>query len=229
MKKVYLIASLIFFVFTNPILSNENDIYKKIDLFSEVLDKINKEYVDEVNQSEAMDAAINGVLQSLDPDSAYMSPDSFKNMQTETSGEFGGLGIEVSMEAGVVKVISPIDNSPAEEVGVKAGDYIVKIDDVQVQGKTLSEAVELMRGPVGSDIEITVRRRGERKALIFTITREIIQVASVKSEIKDDQTAYIRLTSFNENSSKQIKNKIKEFKKNKKIKNYILDLSLIHI
>ena len=224
MKKVYLIASLIFFVFTNPILSNEKDIYKKIDLFSEVLDKINKEYVDEVNQSEAMDAAINGVLQSLDPYSAYMSPDSFKNMQTETSGEFGGLGIEVSMEAGVVKVISPIDNSPAEEVGVKAGDYIVKIDDVQVQGKTLSEAVELMRGPVGSDIEITVRRRGERKALIFTITREIIQVASVKSEIKDDQTAYIRLTSFNENSSKQIKNKIKEFKKNKKIKNYILDL-----
>ena len=224
MKKVYLLSSLFFFIFTNPILSNENDIYKKIDLFSEVLDKINKEYVDEVNQSEAMDAAINGVLQSLDPYSAYMSPDSFKNMQTETSGEFGGLGIEVSMEAGVVKVISPIDNSPAEEVGVKAGDYIVKIDDVQVQGKTLSEAVELMRGPVGSDIEITVRRRGERKALIFTITREIIQVASVKSEIKDDQTAYIRLTSFNENSSKQIKNKIKEFKKNKKIKNYILDL-----
>ena len=224
MKKVYLITSLFFFIFTNPILSNENDIYKKIDLFSEVLDKINKEYVDEVNQSEAMDAAINGVLQSLDPYSAYMSPESFKNMQTETSGEFGGLGIEVSMEAGVVKVISPIDNSPAEEVGVKAGDYIVKIDDVQVQGKTLSEAVELMRGPVGSDIEITVRRRGERKALIFTITREIIQVASVKSEIKDDQTAYIRLTSFNENSSKQIKNKIKEFKKNKKIKNYILDL-----
>ncbi len=224
MKKVYFTASLFFFIFINPILSNENDIYKKIDLFSEVLDKINKEYVDEVNQSEAMDAAINGVLQSLDPYSAYMSPDSFKNMQTETSGEFGGLGIEVSMEAGVVKVISPIDNSPAEEVGVKAGDYIVKIDDVQVQGKTLSEAVELMRGPVGSDIEITVRRRGERKALIFTITREIIQVASVKSEIKDDQTAYIRLTSFNENSSKQIKNKIKEFKKNKKIKNYILDL-----
>ena len=224
MKKVYLIASLFFFIFINPIFSNENDIYKKIDLFSEVLDKINKEYVDEVDQSEAMDAAINGVLQSLDPYSAYMSPDSFKNMQTETSGEFGGLGIEVSMEAGVVKVISPIDNSPAEEVGVKAGDYIVKIDDVQVQGKTLSEAVELMRGPVGSDIEITVRRRGERKALIFTITREIIQVASVKSEIKDDQTAYIRLTSFNENSSKQIKSKIKEFKKNKKIKNYILDL-----
>ena len=224
MKKLLLIIFIILFALSKPILSDENEIYKKIDLFSEVLDKINKEYVDEVNQSDAMDAAINGVLQSLDPYSAYMSPDSFKNMQTETSGEFGGLGIEVSMEAGVVKVISPIDNSPAEEVGVKAGDYIVKIDDIQVQGKTLSEAVELMRGPVGSDIEITVRRRGERKALIFTITREVIQVASVKSEIKDDKTAYIRLTSFNENSSKQIKNKIKEFKKNKEIKNYILDL-----
>ena len=123
--------------------ANENNIYKKIDLFSEVLDKINKEYVDDVNQSEAMDAAINGVLQSLDPYSAYMSPEIFENMQTETSGEFGGLGIEVGMEYGVVKVISPIDNSPASSVGVKAGDYIVKIDDIQVQGKSLEEAVEL--------------------------------------------------------------------------------------
>ncbi len=113
--------------------ANDDDIYKKIDLFSEVLDKINKEYVDEINQSEAMDAAINGVLQSLDPYSAYMSPESFENMQTETSGEFGGLGIEVGMEAGVVKVISPIDNSPASKVGVKAGDYIVKIDVLKLQ------------------------------------------------------------------------------------------------
>ena len=226
MKKNILISFLILLTILNgkAFSNTSNELYEKIDLFGEVMEKIKKEYVDDVDQAEVMDSAINGVLQSLDPYSAYMSPDSFKNMQTETSGEFGGLGIEVSMEAGVVKVISPIDNSPAEEVGVKAGDYIVKIDDVQVQGKTLSEAVELMRGPVGSDIEITVRRRGERKALIFTITREIIQVASVKSEIKDDQTAYIRLTSFNENSSKQIKNKIKEFKKNKKIKNYILDL-----
>ena len=136
--------------------ANEENIYKKIDLFSEVLDKINKEYVEEVNQSKAMDAAINGVLQSLDPYSAYMTPELYKSMQTETSGEFGGLGIEVGMESGVIKVISPIDNSPASEVGVKAGDYIVKINDIQVQGKSLSEAVDLMRGPVGSDIEITV-------------------------------------------------------------------------
>ncbi len=203
---------------------SEEDIYKKIDLFSEVLNKINKQYVDDVNQSEMMDAAINGVLQSLDPYSAYMSPEMFENMATETSGEFGGLGIEVGMEAGVVKVISPIDNSPAYRVGVKAGDYIVKINEIQVQGKSLSEAVELMRGPVGSDIEITVRRRGERKALTFTITREIIEVASVKTEIKDKNVGYIRLTSFNENSSDQIKKKLGEFKKNKNIEKYILDL-----
>ena len=226
MKQLIKILSLfiIIFYFSAANAANEDNIYKKIDLFSEVLDKINKEYVDEINQSEAMDAAINGVLQSLDPYSAYMSPESFENMQTETSGEFGGLGIEVGMEHGVVKVISPIDNSPASKVGVKAGDYIVKINDVQVQGKTLTEAVELMRGPVGTDIEITVRRRGEKKALTFVITRDIIEVSSVKSEIKDEKTGYMRLTSFNENSGDQIKNKIKEFKKNGKIENYILDL-----
>jgi len=210
--------------FSKGYAANEDDVYKKIDLFSEVLDKINKEYVDDVNQSEAMDAAINGVLQSLDPYSAYMSPESFENMQTETSGEFGGLGIEVGMEHGVIKVISPIDNSPASKVGVKAGDYIVKIDDIQVQGKSLTEAVDLMRGKVGTDIEITVRRRGEKKALTFIITRDIIKVASVKSRIIDGKTGYLRLTSFNENSSDQIKDKIKEFNKNENIENYILDL-----
>jgi len=221
-KNIFLLLFIISFSKANA--ANEDDIYKKIDLFSEVLEKINKEYVDDVNQSEAMDAAINGVLQSLDPYSAYMSPESFQDMQTETSGEFGGLGIEVGMEYGVVKVISPIDNSPASKVGVKAGDYIVKIDDIQVQGKSLTEAVELMRGRVGTDIEITVRRRGEKKALTFIITRDIIKIASVKSRIIDEKTGYLRLTSFNENSSDQIKDKIKEFNKNKKIKNYILDL-----
>ena len=222
--KNFFLIFLFYLFFTNISNSKNDDIYKKIDLFSEVLDKINKEYVEEVDQSEAMDAAINGVLQFLDPYSAYMTPDLYKNMQTETSGEFGGLGIEVGMEAGVIKVISPLDNSPAAEEGVKAGDYIVKINDIQVQGKSLSEAVDLMRGPVGSDIEITVRRRGEKKALIFNITREIIKVSSVKSEIINEKTGYLRLTAFNENSSDQIKNKIKEFKNEKKIENYILDL-----
>jgi len=223
-KKILLVLFFSILFLNESFSKNENDIYQKIDLFGEVFDKINKEYVDEVNQSKAMDAAINGVLQSLDPYSAYMSPEMYDNMQTETSGEFGGLGIEVGMEAGVVKVISPLDNSPASRVGVKPGDYIVKINETQVQGKSLTEAVDLMRGPVGSDIEITVRRIGEKKAIIFNITREIIKIESVKSKIIDDKTGYLRVTSFNENSSEQIKNKIKEIKKDKKIKSYILDL-----
>ncbi|MBD1143044.1 S41 family peptidase, partial [Pelagibacterales bacterium SAG-MED35] len=202
----------------------EVDIYKKIDLFGEVLEKINQEYVDEVNQSESMDAAINGLLQSLDPYSAYMSPEIFNEMQTETSGEFGGLGIEVSMESGVVKVISPIDDTPTANAGIKAGDYIVKIEDIQVQGKTLSEAVDLMRGPVGSSIELTIRRRGEKKALKFNIIREIIEIQSVKTDLLEDNIGYIRLTSFNENSSEQIQKKIKELENNKNVNSYILDL-----
>ena len=223
-KKILFII-LFSILFLNKSLSNNDEnIYQKIDLFSEVLDKINKEFVDEVNQSEVMDAAINGVLQSLDPYSSYMSPEMFENMQIETSGKFGGLGIEVGMESGVVKVISPIDNSPASRVGIKAGDYIVKINDIQVQGKSLTQAVDLMRGPVGTDIEITVRRIGEKKAIIFNITREVIEIESVKSKIIENKIGYLRLTSFNENSSEQIKNKIKEIKKEKKVKGYILDL-----
>ncbi len=205
-------------------LADDTDIYKKIDLFSEVLEKINKEYVEDVNQSDTMDAAINGVLQSLDPYSSYMSPEMLQEMQTETKGEFGGLGIEVGMEAGVVKVISPIDGSPAESVGVKAGDYIVKIDGTQVQGKTLSEAVDLMRGPVGSEIEITVRRIGVRKALTFNIIREIIEIKSVKSKVIENNIGYVRLTSFNDNSSDQLKDIVKDYKKNKNINKFILDL-----
>ena len=226
MKKIKFLLLIFFSVFylNKTVISAEIDIYKKIDLFGEVLEKINKEYVDEFNQSESMDSAINGLLQSLDPYSSYMSPKIFDEMQTETSGEFGGLGIEVSMEAGVVKVISPIDDTPASRAGLKAGDYIVKINDVQVQGKSLSEAVDLMRGPVGSGIELTVRRRGERKALTFNIIREVIQVQSVKSEIIDENIGYIRLTSFNDNSSDQIEKQIKKLKKDKNLNSFILDL-----
>tara|TARA_B100001778_G_scaffold242908_1_gene203216 strand:+ start:1062 stop:2198 length:1137 start_codon:yes stop_codon:yes gene_type:complete len=214
----------IFILLINTKVFASSEIYEKIDLFSEVLDKVNKDYVDEVDQNAVMDAAINGVLQSLDPYSSYMSPQMLSEMQTETSGKFGGLGIEVGMEAGVVKVISPIDNSPASKVGIKAGDYIVKINDTQVQGKSLTEAVELMRGPVGTDIEITVRRVGEKKAIVFNITREIIKITSVRSKVIDGDIGYIRLTSFNENSSDQFKEKIKDLKKNKDINSYILDL-----
>jgi len=222
-KKIPFFVLVFLFIFQKSF-SDNSEIYKKIDLFGEVLEKINDEYVDEIDQSQSMDAAINGLLQSLDPYSAYMTPESFESMQTETSGEFGGLGIEVGMEAGVVKVISPIDNTPASKAGLKAGDYIVKINDTQVQGKSLTQAVELMRGPVGSSIEITVRRRGEKKALIFNITREIIEVQSVKFELLENNIGYIRLTSFNENSSSQVKEKIKKLNNNKKLKGYILDL-----
>ncbi|MDA7480384.1 S41 family peptidase [Candidatus Pelagibacter ubique] len=222
-KRFFLFFIILLFTFQKSF-SENTDLYKKIDLFGEVLEKISKEYVDEVDQSKSMDSAINGLLQSLDPYSAYMTPESFEGMQTETSGEFGGLGIEVGMEAGVVKVISPIDNTPASKAGLKAGDYIVKINNTQVQGKTLMQAVDLMRGPVGSSIEITVRRRGVKKALIFNITREVIQVQSVKSELINNNIGYIRLTSFNENSSEQIKDKINKLNKNKDLKGYILDL-----
>ena len=223
-NKNIIILSLLYIFFAQGINSAENDVYKKIDLFGEVLEKINKEYVDEINQSESMDSAINGLLQSLDPYSAYMSPESFNEMQTETSGKFGGLGIEVSMESGVVKVISPIDDTPASRAGIKAGDYIVKIDNVQVQGKSLGEAVDLMRGSVGSAIELTVRRRGVKKALSFNIVREIIQIKSVKTDVLKKNIGYIRLTSFNENSGKQIRKEIENFEKNTNIKSYILDL-----
>ena len=226
MRKIFFIISIFFLKFStfNPVVAAENDVYKKIDLFGEVLEKINKEYVDEINQSESMDAAIDGLLQSLDPYSAYMSPEIFNEMQTETSGEFGGLGIEVNMESGVVKVISPIDDTPASRAGIKAGDYIIKIDDIQVQGKSLSEAVDLMRGPVGSSIILTVRRIGQKKALTFEIVREIIQIKSVKADLLKNNVGYLRLTSFNENSSDQIREQIRKFEKNENINSYILDL-----
>ena len=226
MKKIFFIISIFFLKFStfNPVVAAENDVYKKIDLFGEVLEKINKEYVDEINQSESMDAAIDGLLQSLDPYSAYMSPEIFNEMQTETSGEFGGLGIEVNMESGVVKVISPIDDTPASRAGIKAGDYIIKIDDIQVQGKSLSEAVDLMRGPVGSSIILTVRRIGQKKALTFEIVREIIQIKSVKADLLKNNVGYLRLTSFNENSGDQIREQIRKFEKNGNINSYILDL-----
>jgi carboxyl-terminal processing protease len=221
------IAAIIFILSINfSHLYSNDELYEKIDLFGEVLEKIKKDYVDDVDQSKIMDSAINGVLQSLDPYSAYMSPSLFKEMQTDTRGEFGGLGIEIGMESGVVKVISPIDDTPAEKAGIKAGDYIVKIGDEQVQGKSLMEAVKIMRGPVGTSIKLTVRRKNVKKPLEFTVTRKIIQVTSVNSEIlgKNKNLAYIRLKSFNENSDTQFLQKLKKFEKNSKIKGYIFDL-----
>ena len=225
MRKI-LILSIFFlnFIITHAI--SKNDLYEKIDLFGEVLENIKKEYVDEVDNADVMDSAINGVLQSLDPYSAYMSPELFKEMQTDTRGEFGGLGIEIGMEAGVVKVISPIDGTPAERAGIKAGDYIVKIGVDQVQGKSLMEAVKLMRGPVGTSLNLTVRRKGVKKPLDFKITRKIIEVQSVNSEVisKEKNLGYVRLKSFNENSDNQFLKSIKKFEKSNKIKGYVIDL-----
>jgi len=225
LKYILIIITLILLnIFNIAYSKNIDKLYEKIDLLGEVLEKVQDEYVDEIDQAEVMDSAINGILQSLDPYSAYMNPKIFEEMQTETSGEFGGLGIEVSMEGGVVKVISPIDDTPAARVGVKAGDYIVKINDEQVQGKTLMEAVNLMRGPVGSPIEITIRRKGLKKAKIFTIIREIIEIKSVISKLIDNEIGYLRLRAFNENSSNQLKGEISKLEKNNKLVGYILDL-----
>ena len=225
MKKILILFILIFNFLSSPVFS-KNNLYEKIDLFGEVLENIKKEYVDDVDQAEVMDSAINGVLQSLDPYSAYMSPELFKEMQTDTRGEFGGLGIEIGMEAGVVKVISPIDDTPAEKAGIKAGDYIVKIGKEQVQGKSLMEAVKLMRGPVGTTIDLTIRRKNVKKPLEFKITRKVIQVQSVNSEIISERKniGYIRLKSFNENSDNQFLKSIKKFEKNSNIKGYVIDL-----
>ncbi len=224
-KYILTITVVILLNISNKVYSQNIDkLYEKIDLFAEVLEKIQNEYVEEVDQAEIIDSAINGALQSLDPFSAYMNPKVFEESQSETSGEFGGLGIEVSMESGVIIVIAPIDDTPASKAGIKAGDYIVKINGEQVQGKTLMEAVNLMRGPEGTSIEITVRRKGLRKAKIFKITREIIEIKSVISKIVDNKVGYLRLRAFNANSSSQLKKEISKIEKNKKLVGYILDL-----
>ena len=224
-KYIFIIVTIILTnIFSTAFSQNMDKMYEKIDLFSEVLEKVQDEYVDEIDQTEVMDSAINGVLQSLDPYSAYMSPKIFEEMETETSGKFGGLGIEVSMEAGVVKVITPIDDTPAARAGIKAGDYIVRINGEQVQGKTLMQAVNLMRGPIGSSIEITIRRKGLKKAKIFKITREIIEIQSVVSKSIDNKIGYLRLRAFNENSSNQLKKEISKLEKNNKLVGYIFDL-----
>ena len=224
MIKLIRIVIILTFFNTNLFSNTDEELYKKIDLFGEVLEKIRKEYVEDIDQSEMIDSAINGALQSLDPYSSYMNPEIFNSVETDTKGEFGGLGIEVGMEAGVIKVISPIDDTPASRAGIKSGDYIVKIDNKQVQGKSLMESVKMMRGPVGSTIKLTIRRKGEKKALEKILKREIIQIRSVEAKILKKNIAYLRLKSFNSNSSKQLIDKINNFEKKNVPTGYILDL-----
>ena len=223
MKKI-LIIIFIFLSFPEKALTNQIDqLYKKLDLFSDVLETLNKQYVDEVDQNKVLDSAINGMLQSLDPYSSYMSPENFRNMNTETKGEFGGLGIEITMQSGLVKVISPIEGTPADKAGIKAGDFIVRINNTQVKGLSLYEAVSMMRGKSGTKINLTVRRKDVDDELKFTITRAKISIKEVSAEIKSSYIAYIRLRAFNQKSYSQLKEKINRINK-KKINGYILDL-----
>jgi len=219
--KIVLISFII--IFSPNAYSNPSDkLYEKLDLFSDVLNTLKKEYVDEVEQSEVIDAAINGMLQSLDPYSGYMSPESFRNMNDDTRGEFGGLGIEITMEGGLVKVITPIEGTPADKAGVEAGDFIIRIDNKQVKGMSLMDAVKLMRGKIGTSIEITVRRPEIDEDLKFKITRAIIKIREVSSEVKNN-IGYIRLRAFNEQSHNQMIKQINKLNKNN-LNGYILDL-----
>ena len=226
MKKIYLLLTFLFLnLFSQNAFSQKKDfLYEKLDLFGDILETINKEYFKQINEGEVIDGAINGMLQSLDPYSSYMSPKTFKSMNTETKGEFGGLGIEVTMEAGLVKVISPIDDTPADRAGIKSGDYIIKLDNKQVKGLTLDEAVNTMRGKSGTPITLTIRRIDVDEPIIVKIVRETIKTKSVFSEIKEN-IGYLRLRSFNEKSGDELIDKIREISRNKpSLTGYILDL-----
>ena len=204
--------------------ADDNDVYKQLNLFGEVYERVRSEYVEKVSDKELIEAAINGMLQSLDPHSSYLNAESFTEMKIQTKGEFGGLGIEVTMENGLVKVVSPIDDTPAAKAGIKSGDYISHIGDEPVMGLTLSEAVDKMRGPINTELKITVIREGI-EAFDVNIKRAIIKVTSIKAK-KEEDVAYLRITSF---TQKTFKNLVKEYKKlslemDGKIKGLVLDL-----
>ena len=190
------------------LVANQQDVYKQLNLFGEVYERVRSEYVEEIKDKDLIEAAINGMLQSLDPHSSYLNSDNFEEMKVQTKGEFGGLGIEVTMENGLVKVVSPIDETPAAKAGIQSGDYISHIDEEAVMGLTLSEAVDKMRGPVNTPILITVIRKGE-EPFDVKIVRDIIKITSVKIQVHEE-VGYLRITSF---TQKTYKNLIKEFSK----------------
>ena len=223
MKKLIILILLAIFFARESNANQTDNLYKKLDLFSDVLETLNNEYVDQVDENKVLDAAINGMLQSLDPYSSYMSPENFRNMNAETKGEFGGLGIEITMQAGLVKVISPIEGTPADKAGIKAGDFIIRINNTQVKGLNLFEAVSMMRGKVGTKINLVIRRENIDDELKFTLTRGIIKIREVSAEVKLNSIGYIRLRAFNQKSHNQLKEKIKSFK-SKRLNGYILDL-----
>jgi len=213
---------------TRPFVGAEaanSETYRQLNLFGDVFERVREDYVEEVDDPEIIEAAINGMLQSLDPHSSYMNPKNFRDMQIQTRGEFGGLGIEVTMENGFVKVVSPIDETPAMAAGLKSGDYITHLDGEQVLGMTLSEAVELMRGPIGTPITITIAREG-KEPFDVVIIRDKIQIRSVRHHIEGDDLGYIRITSFNEQTLPGVEAAIKDIDKTlgDKLKGYVLDL-----
>ncbi|WP_417740800.1 S41 family peptidase [Salipiger sp.] len=187
--------------FVGPLLAQESEksgtVYEQLDLFGDIFERIRAQYVEEVDEGELIEAAINGMLTSLDPHSSYLPPDDAEDMRVQTRGEFGGLGIEVTQEDGFVKVVSPIDDTPAFEAGIEAGDFITHVDGESVLGMTLDEAVDLMRGPVGSDIVITVAREGEEEPFDVTITRDTITLTAVRTRLEGD-TVVLRVTTFND-------------------------------
>ncbi|MEI8153813.1 MAG: S41 family peptidase [Hyphomicrobiales bacterium] len=203
------------------------DTYRQLNLFGDVFERVRADYVEKPDDQKLIETAINGMLAGLDPHSSYMDPKSFRDMQVQTRGEFGGLGIEVTMEDGLIKVVTPIDDTPAAKAGVQANDLITKLDEDQVQGLTLNQAVEKMRGPVNTKIKLTIMRKGQDKPLELTLTRDVIRVRAVRSEVKGDDVGYIRMTQFNEQTTDGLKKAIVDINakiSKDKLKGYILDL-----
>jgi carboxyl-terminal processing protease len=209
----------------SPANSQASNTYRQLNLFGDVFERIRNEYVEELTDEKIIEHALNGMLTSLDPHSGYLTEEDYKNMQIQTKGEFGGLGIEVTMENGLVKVVSPIDDTPAYRAGIQAGDMITQIDDEQVMGMTLSDAVKKMRGKVGTDIKLVILREGAAEPLNIKITRDIIQSRSVRHRIEGD-IGYIRITTFNQQTEEGLKNAVSEIKKElgEKLAGYVLDM-----
>ncbi|MBL8567270.1 MAG: S41 family peptidase [Hyphomicrobiaceae bacterium] len=205
--------------------ANTSETYRQLNLFGEIFERVRADFVEKQTDEELIEAAINGMLTSLDPHSGYMNSKTFRDMQVQTRGEFGGLGIEVTMEQGFVKVVSPIDDTPAARAGLKPGDFITHLNDEQIQGLTLNEAVEKMRGPVGSAIKLTIRREG-REAFDVSIKRDVVRIQSVRSRVEASNFGYIRITTFNEQTDAGLKRAIETIKKDvgANLKGYIIDL-----
>ena len=203
------------------------DTYRQLNLFGDVFERVRADYVEKPDDSKLIEQAINGMLNGLDPHSSYMDPKNFRDMQVQTRGEFGGLGIEVTMEDGLVKVVTPIDETPAAKAGVMANDVITQLDGEQVQGLTLNQAVEKMRGPVNTKIKLTIMRKGQDKPIEVSITRDVIRVRSVRMRTEGDDVGYIRITQFNEQTSEGLKKAIGDITaqiQNDKLRGYVLDL-----